>query len=84
MSPLPFHRPHSFSLTLGWVVRASVQSTLNARIVNLRPGHRGGLATPFRAYVNYESADPDFAFDTDPENGDNDGTAFAGAGGVAT
>lgn len=53
-------------------------------MVNFRPGHSGGLATPFRAYVNYTSANPAFQLDTDPENGDNDGTAFAGAGGVKT
>lgn len=51
-------------------------------MANFRPGHSGGLATPFRTYVNYTSANPQFQLDADPEDGDNDGTAFAGAGGV--
>ncbi|CAK9783649.1 hypothetical protein CC85DRAFT_312231 [Cutaneotrichosporon oleaginosum] len=66
----------------GWVVRECVAQTLGARMANFRPGHAGGLATPFRAYVNYESKNPAFQYDPDPEDGDNDGTAFAGAGGV--
>ncbi len=77
--------PHTkFIACTGWVVRHCVTETLGARMVNFRPGHSGGLATPFRTYVNYESKHPVFQYDPDPEDGDNDGTAFAGAGGVGT
>lgn len=77
--------PHTkFIACSGWVVRHCVAETLGARMTRFRPGHAGGLATPFRAYVNYESKNPTFQYDPDPEDGDNDGTAFAGAGGVGT
>ncbi|BEI82244.1 hypothetical protein CcaverHIS002_0301120 [Cutaneotrichosporon cavernicola] len=68
----------------GWVVRHCAAETLGVKMINFRPGHAGGLATPFRAYVNYESKNPSFMYDPDPEDGDNDGTAFAGAGGIGT
>lgn len=65
----------------GWKVRQTVHASLGAHMVQFRPGHNGGLATPFRAYVNYEGTGA-FSADPDPEDGDNDGTAFAGNGGV--
>lgn len=65
----------------GWKIRDTVQDVLGAHMVRFRPGHSCGLATTFRAYVNYEGEGL-YEADPDPENGDNDGTAFAGAGGV--
>lgn len=65
----------------GWKIRDTVKDVLDARMVKFRPGHSCGLATTFRAYVNYDGVGI-WDLDEDPENGDNDGTAFAGAGGV--
>ena len=65
----------------GWKIRDTVQDVVSGHVVRFRPGHSCGLATTFRTYVNYEGEGP-FEADPDPENGDNDGTAFAGAGGV--
>lgn len=65
----------------GWKVRDTIQDVLSAHMARFRPGHSCGLATAFRTYVNYEG-EGQFEADADPENGDNDGTAFAGAGGV--
>lgn len=40
-------------------------------MVEFRPRHHQ-LTNAFRCYVNYTSSDPAFAFDADPEDGDND------------
>lgn len=58
-------------VSTGWTIRHVVDKTLSAKMVDFRPKHRQ-LTNAFRCYVNYTSANAEFALAADPEDGDND------------